>query len=167
MSAEKIKKTQISTAKEPTARQTAIIATASQHPDLSERKIAAITKTDPAQVHRTLKAFGIKTELTDDYVNHRAKIYQGLQAKIISSISSEDIQKAGLKDKCVAMGIIHDHERIELGQSTDKQPVLVLVRGDNCKVSIGSPEVKQPVDNPVANYDKSQVIEITQDNTND
>jgi hypothetical protein len=65
------------------------------------------------------------------------------------------------------MGIIHDHERIELGQSTDKQPVLVLVRGDNCKVSIGSPEVKQPVDNPVDNYDKSQVIEITQDNTND
>jgi hypothetical protein len=36
------------------------------------------------------------------------------------------------------MGIIHDHERIELGQSTDKQPVLVLVRGDNCSVNVSS-----------------------------
>jgi hypothetical protein len=166
MAAEKIKKNNQPTIKEPTARQAAIIATASQHPDLSERKIAAITNTDPAQVHRTLKAFGITTELTDDYVNHRAKIYQGLQAKIISSISAEDIQKAGLRDKCVAMGIIHDHERIELGQSTDKQPVLVLVRGDNCQVNVNDNKISmlpKTVSNTGTPKD-SQVIDITQDN---
>jgi len=173
MAAEKVKVKQTKTLNEPTARQSAIIATASQHPYLSERKIAAITNTDPAQVHRTLKAFGIKTELTDDYVNHRAKIYQGLQAKIISSISAEDIQKAGLRDKCVAMGIIHDHERIELGQSTDKQPVLVLVRGDNCQVSINDNQINKLsnastkiVGNTGMPTDK-QVIDITPNNDND
>jgi hypothetical protein len=162
MTAEKVKKNPLSKTtamREPTPRQVAIIATASQHPDLSERKIAAITGTDPAQVHRTLKAFGITTELTDDYVNHRAKIYQGLQAKIISSISAEDIAKAGLRDKCVAMGIIHDHERIELGQSTDKQPVLVLVRGDNCNVQIGG----KVEDDASASDNRSKLVDITPD----
>ena len=164
MSAEKIKKNPLS---KTTPRKAAILSAAMQHPTLSQRAIAKLTGTDSGNVCRTLKEYGITLESADNYVSHRAKIYQGIQAKILSEISNEDIQKASLKDKCVAAGILHDHERIELGQSTDKQPVLVLVRGDNCQVSIGSPEAKQPVDNPVDNYDKSQVIEITQDNTND
>jgi hypothetical protein len=146
--------------REPTPRQVAIIAAASQHPDLSERKIAAITSTDPAQVHRTLKAFGITTKLTDDYINYRAKIYQGLQAKIISSISAQDIAKAGLRDKCVAVGIIHDHERIELGQSTDKQPVLVLVRGDHCQVSVGG----KVEGDQAQSAGEAEIVDIIQDN---
>jgi hypothetical protein len=143
-----------------TPKQAAILAVNRQHPDMSLTDIGKITATNKSHVKRTLEAFGITKELTETYTSQRARIYQGIQAKILSEISNEDIQKAGLRDKCVAAGILHDHERIELGQSTDKQPVLVLVRGDNCSVQIGSPEVKKVVDNPVDNYDDSQVIDI-------
>ena len=156
MTAEKIKKNPLT---KTTPKQAAIIATTLQHKDLSQSDIARITKTDKGTVSRTLQAFELKEELTRTYVNQRAKIYQGIQAQILSAITTEDIQKASLKDKCVSMGIIHDHERIELGQSTDKQPVLVLVRGDNCKVSIGG----KVEDDASASDNRSKLVDITPD----
>ena len=156
MAAEKVKKHPLT---KTTPKQAAIIAATFQHKDLNQSEIARITKTDKGTVSKTLRLFGIQEELTKTYVSQRAKIYQGIQAKILSSINNDDIQKASLKDKCVSMGIIHDHERIELGQSTDKQPVLVLVRGDNCKVSIGG----KVEDDASASDNRSKLVDITPD----
>jgi Fe2+ transport system protein FeoA len=151
MSAEKIKKNPLT---KTTPKQAAIIATNSQHPDLSLTDIAKLTKTDKSHVKRTLEQFGIIKELTDTYVNQRARIYQGVQAKIISSITTEDIQKASLKDKCVAMGIVHDHERVELGQSNNDQPILVVIQGGNVSIS-GGAGTQVPVE-------QGQIVDITQ-----
>jgi hypothetical protein len=156
MAAETVKKNPLS---KTTKRQAAVIATAMQHPGLSQRAIAKITNTDRGCVSRILQEYGITEQKVDNYVSQRAKIYQGIQAKILSEISQEDIEKAGLRDKCVAAGILHDHERIELGQSTDKQPVLVLVRGDNCNVQIGG-KVEQDAS---ANDKMSKLVDITPD----
>ena len=156
MTAEKVKKNPLS---KTTPRKAAILSAAMQHPTLSQRAIAKLTGTDSGNVCRTLKEYGITLESADNYVSHRAKIYQGIQSKILSAITAEDIEKAGLRDKCVAAGLLHDHERIELGQSTDKQPVLVLVRGDNCKVSIGG----KVEDDASASDNRSKLVDITPD----
>jgi hypothetical protein len=129
MAAETIKPQQ--TTRKPTNQQAAIITTAQQHPTLSEREIANLTNTDRAHVHRTLKTFGIRDGLVDNYVNYRAKIYQGIQARILSSITAQDIEKASLRDKCVSAGIIHDHECTELGQNTSTQPVMIIIKTES------------------------------------
>lgn len=125
MAASKARQTATKTQRPPTARQAAIIATANQHPDLSERNIATLTDTDPAQVHRTLKAYKIERDRTDQFKNYRADIFAGFQSRILASISDAEIKKSPFGSKILSVCQLYDKERLERGQSTDNVNVLV------------------------------------------
>jgi len=66
-----------------------------------------------------LHRYGLIQSDIDDYVEHRATILQGLQAKILKSIDLPAIQKTPASQRVVMAGILYDKERLERGQSTD------------------------------------------------
>jgi len=103
----------------PTPTQAKIIDTATQHPDLSCRQIGAIVNTDHAHVVRTLQQYGITKERVDAYKLHRAEILAGIQSRVLSSITDEDIKQASLMQRMASVGIAYDKERIERGLSTE------------------------------------------------
>ena len=141
MTAESVKKKQLTSPRPPrppTELQQKIISTKQAHPSLNKNQIAAVAGCDHAHVHRTLKAYGIIKEKVDSYVSNRAMILAGMQHRLLASITDEDIKKSPVGSRVLAVAQLFDKEKAELGQSTDKQPVLVLVRGDNCRVSVGA-----------------------------
>jgi hypothetical protein len=82
---------------------------------------------------------------TDDYKKHRADILTGLQHKILSTLTTEDIKAASLLQRVTATGILHDKERLERGQATDivAQVVFRMPEPDAIDIEV------LPVDNPV------------------
>lgn len=137
MAAERIKKNPLSKTKQPTELQKRIIETHQTHPTLNKSEIATVCNTDHAHVIRTLQAYGLIKDDVQNYISNRAIILAGIQHRLLSSITQEDIQKTPVGSRILAAAQLFDKEKAELGQSTDKQPVLVLVKGDNCKVQIG------------------------------
>jgi hypothetical protein len=159
MTAESVKKNQISKPRKPTELQQKIIETHQTHPTLNKSEIATVCKTDHAHVIRTLQAYGLIKNDVDNYIKNRAVILAGMQHRLLSSITQEDIQKTPVGSRILAAAQLFDKEKAELGQSTDKQPVLVLVRGDNCKVSIGG----KVEDDASASDKMSKLVDITPD----
>ena len=157
MAAEKIKKTRLT---KTTPKQKQILAAFTEQPQATMRQLAKYTQSSVSTVHEVLQRYGITRNYIEEFKTNRADIFAGLQSRLISSISEQDIQKAPLGSRILAAAQLYDKERLERGQSTDKQPVLVLVKGDNCQVSIGSSEAKHPVDNSVDNSDSSNIIEL-------
>jgi hypothetical protein len=89
------------------------------NPTLSERQLAKLTDSSKTNVHAALHRYGLIQSDIDDYVEHRATILQGLQAKILKSIDLPAIQKTPASQRVVMAGILYDKERLERGQSTD------------------------------------------------
>jgi hypothetical protein len=102
----------------PTIKQQKIITMKQQHPDLSMRDIAAVCNTDAANVCRVLHAYGINKQMVDEYKQHRADVFAGMQYRILSSITTDDIQTASLMQRSAALGILYDKERLERNMST-------------------------------------------------
>jgi hypothetical protein len=125
-----------------------------------------------AAVTQTLQRYGIKPNRLESYKKHRADVYAGLQLKVIKHLSSEDTLKAASTNNLAyALTQLNTMERLERGQSTaniaNNHSISESLQESIDKIIGRSVEAKQPVDNPVYNYDKSQVIEITQDNASD
>ncbi len=111
--------------RKPTHTGAVIIKTKSEHPDLTTREIAAVAKCSHVNVIETLKRYGIERQPTEDFINHRADVFAGLQHRILKSITDEDIEKSPLGSRVLAVAQIYDKERLERGQSTDNVNVLV------------------------------------------
>jgi len=97
----------------------AVIATYQQAPTLTQAQIAKLHSIDDTTVCKILKQYNIDYKQTQDFIKNRADIFAGLQRKIIESISPEDLQKAPLQVKAMAMGVLYDKERLERGQATE------------------------------------------------
>jgi ribosome-binding ATPase YchF (GTP1/OBG family) len=133
MTAESIKPKQLTTKttrklaksnRKLTPKQIIILDTKTQHPDLTTRQIAAIAKTNHSNVIQCLARYGLKQNEITDYKSHRSEIFAGLQHKLLSSITTEDIQKTPVGSRILAACQIYDKERIELGKSTSHNIVL-------------------------------------------
>jgi hypothetical protein len=118
MTAEKIKKNQISKPRKPTELQQKIIEIKQSHPSLNKNEIAAVAGCDHAHVVRTLQTYGLIKDDVDSFVKNRAAIFAGMQHRLISSITSEDIKKAPLGSRILAAAQLYDKERLETGKST-------------------------------------------------
>jgi len=67
--------------------------------------------------HHLSPLIGDKGEL-EAFKEYRADILASLQAKVVKSITDDDLQKASLSQKAVGIGVFYDKERLERGQST-------------------------------------------------
>jgi hypothetical protein len=65
-----------------------------------------------------LQRYNIVKAETDEYVSNRAIVLQGLQHKILKSITDDDIKKTPTTQRLMAYGILYDKERLETGKST-------------------------------------------------
>lgn len=127
MTAESIKQKPITktTTKRPrTPKAELIIKTAQDHPDLTTREIGAIADCSHVNVITTLKRYGINHNNLQRYKTNRADILAGLQERLLSSITLEDIQKAPLGSRVLAACQIYDKERLELNKSTSNSAII-------------------------------------------
>lgn len=111
--------------RKPTPKQAKIVKVKLEHPDLTTREIAAVCDTDHSHVVKTLQTFGTSPQQVKDYTTHRTAILQGLQARIIASITDADIKDSSLLQRMSAYGITYDKERLETGKTTANIGTLV------------------------------------------
>ena len=171
MAAEKIKKNTLQRLQPKNPRSRKIIELKTTNPELSTTQIGKLVDCSHVNVVRVLQRYGMAQQEVNDYKTNRADILAGLQHRLISSITDEDIKKTPVGSRILAACQIYDKERLERGQSTaniaNNHSISESLQESIDKIIGRSVEAKQPVDNPVYNYDKSQVIEITQDNASD
>jgi hypothetical protein len=94
--------------------------------ELSQQEIADELECSQRYVSEVLQTYGLDREATNNYQKNRVAILRGLQARILSSITSADIQKASLQQKVTAVGIIHDKERELEGFGREAMPMVVI-----------------------------------------
>jgi DNA-binding IclR family transcriptional regulator len=105
-----------------------ILEYATTQPGLSVREIARLTDCDHSNVVRTLQRYGISQTEAQSYGERRAEILQGIQDRLLSTITDTDIQKSSLLQRVTATGILYDKERLERGLSTANIDTHVLLR---------------------------------------
>ncbi|MFA5385418.1 MAG: hypothetical protein WC364_12320 [Eubacteriales bacterium] len=130
MAAETIKKNQITKPKnkktnQPTIKQQKILQIKSEHPDLTVRQIAVLADAGHPHVVQTLQRYGINQTHLDDYKTHRADILAGLQHRLLTSVTDEDIKKTPLGSRVLAAAQLIDKERLERGQTTTNIGALI------------------------------------------
>ena len=125
MTAESVKRNKLT---KVTPKQKHIINLHNQYPNASGREIARLANADPSYTLDILQRYGLIEQVTSDYKVHRADILAGLQHRLISSITHEDIKKAPLGSRILAAAQLYDKERIERGLSNGDQPIMVIIR---------------------------------------
>jgi hypothetical protein len=96
----------------------AIVKAKQENPNLTTREIGKLVDCNHSNVIRVLQRYNIERNIVEEFKENRADLLAGLQEKVVKSVTVEDIQKAGIRDRMVVLGILHDHERLERGQST-------------------------------------------------
>ena len=94
---------------------------------LTTSEIAKETETTPSNISQILKRYKISTNQLDGFVTHRIPIFQGLQDRIVKSINSIDLKKAGLYQKVLASSILLDKEQLISGKSTSNVALHLVV----------------------------------------
>lgn len=122
--AEKLTSKTVKPPRKGTARE-AIVKLKTSNPTLSERQVAELAGCSKTSVHLALERYGIKSERIDDYKSNRADIFAGLQDRIISKLTDAALEKTPAIQLVTAASILYDKERLERGQSTDNQSVIV------------------------------------------
>jgi len=102
-----------------------IVKIKTDNPTLSERQVAELAGCSKSSVHIALERYGIKPERIEDYKSNRADIFAGLQDRIISKLTDMALEKTPAIQLVTAASILYDKERLERGQSTDNQSVIV------------------------------------------
>ena len=94
-----------------------------KYPQISQRHLGKLVGISRTAIGMMFERHGYNWEsgqfaALEEYQNHKADVLAIKQIEVLQGMTSEDIKKAGLRDKVVAFGILHDHERLERGQST-------------------------------------------------
>ena len=117
----------------PTPKQQRILNVAAEHPELSTREIAKIADTDHTHVSKTLQRYQVDAGNVADYKSGRADILAGIQHRLLSSITDEDIKKAPIGTRILATAQLYDKERLERGKSTSNHSILFSVVETACQ----------------------------------
>ena len=128
MAAEKIKPQQIHRVKPKTQTKTQKIHELIEAGCHKVTTIAKAADCNHALVSRVLSRYNIEQDQVDGYKRNRADILAGLQHRIISSITDEDIQKAPMGSRVLAAAQLYDKERLERGQGSGDKPMLIIVQ---------------------------------------
>lgn len=86
-------------------------------------------------VQARLKPFFGKEADVPAFKAHRADLFAGQQVRLLSAITDKDIEKASLRDKVIAAGVLYDKERLERGQSTSNVSMLFTISAEAEKLS--------------------------------
>ena len=85
---------------------------------LSNVEIAKLLGCSDSTIGHRLNKLSDDIDTTDRYIKHRPWLFAYEQQRIRQSITDADILKAGLRDKMVSIGILHDHELKAAGLPT-------------------------------------------------
>ncbi len=96
----------------------AAIVTLSTNTNTTPSEIAKTLDCSISLITHTLKRYGLNQQVIESFKQQRAEILAGKQAELMSSLSSEDIQKASPYQKVGMFGILYDKERLERDLST-------------------------------------------------
>jgi hypothetical protein len=118
MTAEKIKPYHLTRKKPPTQKQADIIHLKKQNPRATATAIAKLAGADISYTIQVMQRYGLIAQNVNDYKQHRADILAGLQNRLLESITPEDIQKAPVGSRVLAVAQLYDKERLERNQST-------------------------------------------------
>ncbi len=111
-----------------TAKQKAILEAKKKHPEMSTREIATIADSQSGYVSQVLQRYKINYKTLDQYKKARADVWLATEASIMSSMTSEDIQKEPMRNKIVAAGICADKIRDITGGQRDVTPMIIVNR---------------------------------------
>ena len=112
--------------RQQTAKQAKIITTTEKTPQLSTRQIAKLCDTNHSNVIQVLKKYNINKSDLDNYKDHKPDIWQGISARLLSSLTPEQIQKASALQLITAAGIAETkHQEMTAGRS-DVQPMVII-----------------------------------------
>jgi hypothetical protein len=102
-----------------TPKQRKILDVREQNPTLSMRQVAKLADVTHAYVIDVYQRYGItEPRYIEDYKQNRADILAGVQSRLLSAITPEDIAKAPMGSKVLAVAQLYDKERLERGQSS-------------------------------------------------
>jgi hypothetical protein len=76
-------------------------------------------------ITQILKRYGIERNLVESFKENRADIFAGIQESVAQSLTDADIKKANLRDRTMLLGVLYDKERLERGQSTSNQSIIL------------------------------------------
>jgi hypothetical protein len=131
MAAEASKKNQLQALQPKNPRSRKIVELKTQHPELSTTQIGKLVDCSHVNVVKVLQRYGIAQQEVNDYKSNRADIIAGLQSRLLSSVTDEDIKKAPLGSRVLAAAQLYDKERLERGQSTEN---ITQIHGDIAKI---------------------------------
>lgn len=130
---------------------------------LSYSKIAELQGVSPQAIHSAIKHL-LPTDAIKSYQENRADILSSYQIKLLQQLDEDRLKKMPAGSAVLAACQLYDKERLERGQSTANiaanHSISESLRESIDKIVGRCSEAKQPVDNTVDNYDKSQAIEI-------
>jgi len=128
-----------------------IAAIAAANPALTHQDIADITDVDRSTVTRVLQEYNLDKDHVDSFKAHRADILAGFQAKLLKSVTDDDIKAASLLQRMSALGIAFDKEQAERGVTTGKSAPMVVIAiqqpGGSQPAQIIEVGARQSVDN--------------------
>jgi len=89
------------------------------NPNLTTRQIGELTDCDHSHVVRVLQRHNLEMQRIIEFKENRADIFAGLQDRLLSSITEDEIKKAPVGSRILGACQIYDKERIERGLSTE------------------------------------------------
>lgn len=115
-----------------------LLALREKYPKISARHMGKLVGISHSAVVMMFQRHGWSWELgrpveLESFKDHRADILAIKQLEVLSCMTGADIKKASARDKAVIFGILHDHERLERGESTAN--VATSLTGLICKLS--------------------------------
>lgn len=93
--------------------------------DLTQEDIAGMIGIERSTVSKILKSFKVHKEQVETFKDERADAMAVIQREILSNITVDEIKKAPLQTKMMSYGILYDKERLERGQSTSNESIIV------------------------------------------
>jgi hypothetical protein len=88
-------------------------------------QIAKALKCSPNTILYHLNNIGIDKELDKHFVKNRVEVLQNVQRRLLTSIDPEEIKKTPVGSRVLAFAQLYDKERLETGQTTSNQALLV------------------------------------------
>ena len=91
----------------------------------TQAQVAKSANVSRAAITQTLKRYGIERNMLESFKQNRADIMAGIQETVAASLTEDDIKKASVRDKTILFGTLYDKERLERGQSTSNQSIML------------------------------------------
>lgn len=110
----------------------------------SYRQIAKVQGVHPETVHQSiaplLKALP-SAEQMEEYRKRQSEVFDATAARIIASITDEDMTKASLQQKATSAAILTDKSRLVSNQSTQNISVIVSATVRGCEIGLSGQDM--------------------------